>query len=161
MLATGCAPALDWREARADEAGATVLMPCRPVRQQRTVPLAGGPVTMVLQVCDAGRASWALAHVDLGDPARVNAALAALADAVHTNLGATRAAGQTASVPGATPYASAGRFRTRGRAPDGRALESGTLVFARGTWVVQATVIGERLADAEVDTFLSSARAAP
>lgn len=156
---SGCSPALDWREVRIAEAGTELLFPCRPVRQQRKLTLDGQPRSMVLHVCDAGPASWALSHVDVADPAAVGAALQSMAASVRANLDATAAAAVAArAVPGATPQPQSGRWRLNGRARDGRALEAEFVVFAQGTIVVQATVLGTVVPPQDAETFLGSLR---
>jgi hypothetical protein len=45
--------------------------------------------------------------------------------------------------------------------PDGRPLQMQILVFARGTWVFQASALGETVAQEAVDNFLSSLRFPP
>jgi hypothetical protein len=160
-LLWGCAPELNWREWRTPEAGLTQLFPCKPVRQQRKIDLAGRPVTMVLQVCDVGDVTWALAHAELEDPSAVGPALQALAASAHDNLSAPPSLALPASVQGATPQSGAGRYRFQGTRRDGRALEAALLVAARGTLVVQATALGARLADDTIETFLGSVRFGP
>lgn len=159
LLTAGCSPELNWRELRFDEAGVSQLFPCKPVRQQRKLSLAGRPQVLVLQVCDTGGVTWALAHVQVDDPANVHAVLQALADAAHANVGASRGAVRPQAVPGATAHAAAGRYGFSGQAPDGRRLEAAVLLYARGPVVVQLTALGPRLAADAVDTFLTSARA--
>ncbi len=159
LLSAGCSPELNWRELRFDEAGVTQLFPCKPVRQQRKVALAGRPQVLVLQVCDTGGVTWALAHTQLTDPAEAPAVLQALADAAHANIGAARSAARPQVVPGAAAHAAAGRYGFSGQAPDGRRLEAAVLLYARGSVVVQLTVLGPRLAAEAVDTFMTSARA--
>jgi hypothetical protein len=159
LLGAGCSPELNWRELRFEEAGVTQLFPCKPVRQQRKVLLAGRPQVLVLQVCDAGGVTWALAHTQASDPAEVSAVLQALADAAHANVGVARSSVQPQAVPGATAHAASGRYRYSGQAPDGRRLEAAVLLYARGPVVVQLTALGPRLAAEAVDTFLTSARA--
>lgn len=160
IVCTGCAPELNWREWRSEESGLTQAFPCKPVRQQRQVRLAGYEIVMVLQVCDADGVTWALAHAAAPDPASVDPLLDALSAAAHANLGAVRGALQAASVPGATPHAAAGRYSFQGRSPQGDLLQSGVLVFARGLTVVQLTALGRQLPAGAVDTFFASVRAA-
>lgn len=155
----GCAPELNWRQVQFDEAGVSQLFPCKPRRQQRTVVLAGQPRTLVLQLCDAADVTWGLAYLKVGDPNEVPAVLEALAAAAHANLDAARGAVQPQAVAGAGGYAAAGRYRLAGRRPDGQAIESALLLYARGTVVVQLTALGRQLGDDAVDTFLSGARA--
>lgn len=159
-LLTGCSPELNWREWRTSEIGLTQLFPCKPIRQQRRVELAGREQVLVLQICDVADVTWAVAHADVGDPAVVGPALKALKLAAQLNVGAAPAASTPAQVEGATPNDEAGRSRLNGRAPDGRELAMALLVFAKGTVIVQMTALGSQLPDEAVDTFLGSSRVA-
>lgn len=157
-LLAACSPALNWRELRFDEAGVSQLFPCKPVRQQRSLVLSGAPQVLVLQVCDAAGATWALAHTRASDPGEVPKLLDALATAAHANVGALRGAPLAQAVPGSAGHAASGRYRLTGHAPDGRPVEVAVLLYARGTRAVQLTVLGSRLADDAVETFFSAAR---
>lgn len=159
LLSAGCAPELNWRELRFDDAGVSQLFPCKPVRQQRTLSLAGRPQLLVLQVCDAGGVTWALSHVRIADAAQVAVVLRALAEAAHANVGAAVGAVRPQAVPGADHHAAAGRYAISGQAPDGRRLEAAVLLYARAGVVVQLTALGPRPDAEAVETFLTSARA--
>lgn len=161
VLLAACAPDLNWREWRTADAQLQQLFPCKPVRQQRRVIVAGRQLQLVLQVCDADAVTWAQAHTDVGDPAAVGPVLEALAHAAHDNVRAERLPVVPQAVPGSTPQAAAGRYRIVGKAPDGRAVEEALLLFARGTLVVQVTALASRLPGDAVDTFVGSIRAGP
>lgn len=139
LVIGGCAPALDWRDVRADVLSAQ--MPCRPSVQARTVELEGRRREMSLMSCSAGAATWAVAWV--GDVAP--AELAALTDRLRlqasSNVGGQAGEALALQVPGATPNPAAGRWRTSGRRPDGSALTQEVAVFSRGTTVFQATIL--------------------
>lgn len=156
-----CTPALDWRDVRPPGSGVSTQFPCRPVVQEREVALAGAAVRLALHACAAGGSTWALAHADVADPARVAPALEALATASAGNVGAPAVPLQPFAVPGATPSASAGRVGATGRRPDGAPLVLHAVVFAHGTRVLQATVLGERPDAAAVETFFGALRVPP
>jgi len=154
-----CTPALDWREVRPAGSGASVLLPCRPNGQERRVPLAGQAVQLTLYACSANGQTWGLAFADVADPARLGAALEALRGAAAANIRAV-APGQALAlaVPGATPHAAAVRTRLAGLLPTGEAVQMQVAVFARGTRVFQATVLGAAVADELAETYFSSIR---
>jgi hypothetical protein len=156
-----CAPALNWREVRPEGSGAQLLFPCKPELQERRVALAGPPVRLSLHVCDAADLTWALAHADVADPGRVAPALAALQAGAAANLGAAASSSTAQAVPGATPQAASGRSRLSGKLPDGRPVQMQVLVFAHGTRVFQASVVGGALPDEAVEAYLTSIRLAP
>lgn len=158
-LGAGCSPALNWRDLRFDEAGVTQLFPCKPVRQQRKVDLGGQSRVVVLHVCDADGASWALSHLQTDGAHEVPAVLEALAASAHANLGAPRQPVRPQAVPGADVLPGAGRYALVGTSPDGRPLQAAVLLYARGAVVVQLTALGPRLSTEAADTFLAAARA--
>lgn len=152
----GCTPALDWREVRPDGSQARLMMPCKPASHARTVALAQRRVEMTLYACTAGEVTYALAFADMADPAVVTAALGELVRSASANLRASDTAASSAgAVPGMTPNAEAAQWRLEGRLPDGRQIQEHMAVFAYGTRVYQATMVGPRL-DAEArETFFS------
>ncbi len=162
-LTTACSPALDWRESRLEGPALLSLFPCRPVAQQRQLTLAGAPVTMTLQACEAGDRTFAVAAVDTGDAQAVDAALRALRDASLAKLAGPEPpppAGAV-SVTGMTPQPAAGRWQLRRRLPDGDAIHLDMAVFAHGTWVVQASVLGHQAGGEAAGTFFEGLRFAP
>lgn len=160
-LAAGCAPALDWREVRA-AGGLVALFPCRPEVATREVTLAGQTVALTLRVCSADGLTWSLASADLGDPARLPGAAEELVATAVRNLGAEPRSAQALAVPGATPQPWAARRSLQGLTADGRAQQGLVAVFARGTVVHRATVLGVDPAGAAAgeatETFVSALR---
>lgn len=160
-LLTGCAPALDWRDTRPEGSGLQLQFPCRAGVQSRELPLAGARVNLALHACAAGGLTWGLGHADVADPARVGAALLELATAARANLGAAAGTAVPLAVRGATPNPNSGRWQVQGRLPDGASVQMQVAVFARGTRVFQATVLGEKLPAEAADIFFTSMQLAP
>lgn len=160
MLAA-CAPALDWRQFQPDGWPLHLAMPCKPVDQQRNIPLAGANVALRMLSCNADDHVFAVASADVGDPARVAPALQALAAAAKANVRAVVGDEQAATVPGMTPQAAARRWRLRGQLPDGRSVAEQLQVFAHGTRVFQASVIGPMADDARAGPFFEALRVQP
>lgn len=159
-LLPACSPALDWREVRPEGSTAVALFPCKPKSQSRQATLAGAPVRMTLLSCEAAGATFALAHADLADPARVAPALAEMAAALAANLQATEQRSAPAAVPGMTPGPGARRLEIAGRFPDGTPAQEEAALFAHGTRVYQAAVLGARPGPA-AQVFLDSLRVQP
>jgi hypothetical protein len=161
-LLSGCAPALDWREVRLEGPGLVATFPCRPVGQTRRLALAGTSVSMSLQACEAAGRTFAVALADMGDPAAVDGGLKALRDASLAKSGEASLPSATDwAIDGMTPQPAAGRWQLSQRRPDGGALLLDTAVFARGTWVIQASVIGETAGQAASTPFFEGLRLAP
>lgn len=156
LLVAACSPTEDWREVRPAASGAKALFPCKPVSHARPVLLGGAPVDMTLLACEAGGSTYGLMHGDVVDPARVSTALQALADAAAANLGAPGGAALPWHVEGMTPHPLAGRWRLSGRLPDGSTVDEHLVLFAKGTRVFQATVVGASPAVASADNFFEN-----
>ena len=157
----GCAPELDWREVRPTGQSIQALFPCKPIAQERSVRLSGKPVWLTLQACGAGGQTWGLASADLGDPTLVGRALTELGTAAALNIGATVPVPAPLQVPGATPNPASQRASLQGTLPDGKAVQMQLAVFAHGTRVYQATVLGPQVPAAAAQTFLGALRIAP
>jgi hypothetical protein len=155
LVLAACSPALDWRQVRPDDAGVEAMFPCKPLSHARTVPLAGQPTRMLLYACTTGSMTFALTAAQLEDPARVTPALLELRAAAAANLDGAEVVLGPMQAAGMTPNPQAVRLSVRGRRPDGAALVQEVGLFTKGTRVYQASVIGSRLSEEAVDTFLS------
>jgi hypothetical protein len=155
-----CTPVLDWREVRVEGGRSSALFPCKPKSQSRQTAIGGVPTRMTLLSCEADGHTFALAHADLGDPARVGPALAEMAAALSANLQAVPARAEPLVVPGMTPSAQARRLWIEGRRPDGSPVAEQAALFAHGTRVYQAAVLGPR-PGAAAQTFFDSLRLGP
>jgi hypothetical protein len=155
-----CSPAHDWREVRSADGAVQALFPCRPQLHERRLALAGTTVKLALQACDGGGQTWGLASADLADPARLAQALDELAAAAAANLAAVPRSSPL-QVPGATPHPGSRRVALEGRRPDGEGAQMRVAVFTHGTRVYQASVLGQRLPEEPVGTFLGSLRVLP
>jgi len=141
-VAAGCTPSLDWRQARPEGSGATMLFPCRPASVERPVQLAGSSLSMRLHSCVAGGATFSLAVADAVVPDRVTPLLVALREQAVANVAGQASPAALPAVAGATPNAQSALLRIEGRLPDGRPVVSHAAFFVCGTRLYQATIIG-------------------
>ena len=156
LLACACSPALDWRQVRPEGWGLAGLMPCRPDQQQRQVALAGKTAALGLWVCSSGSYTFALASLEVDEPARVGPVLQALAAAAQANVQGRVLGQQAAAVPGMTPHPAALRLQLSGRMPDGRAVQEQVQVFSHGLRVFQAVALGPDLGPAQTAPFFDA-----
>ena len=68
--ATACSPTFNWREVGVEATGLKAMLPCKPDKGSRTVPMAGRDVELHVLGCDTGGATFAVLHADLGDASR-------------------------------------------------------------------------------------------
>jgi len=154
-----CTPTLDWRDVRPDGAGLMALFPCRPAGQVRRLALAGTNVEMTLYACSAGDATYAVGFAEIGETHQVEPVLAELSAAAARNIGSTGSTEPvTLHVDGMTPSPMAGRWALSGQRVDGRRVEMQVGLFARGTRVYQATMVGASLNADAIETFFGALR---
>jgi hypothetical protein len=151
-----CSSSIDWREMQPAGAHLRLAMPCRPASHQRSVPLAGASVEMTLWACQLDAGMFAVSFAEMGDPARVGPALVALVDSARANVQGQSISLSPAQVRGMTPQPQAQRWRVSGKLPDGRPVLSQGVVFAHGTRVYQATIVGENIGEEAVRTFFDA-----
>ena len=150
---SACSPRFDWRRVVVDNAGFEAVLPCRPDRQTRTVPLADTPLQMTLLACEHGGHTFGLATVEVSDPAQVAPVLRALADAARQSVHGRLLAREPLQLTGGTPGADSLRMRLEGERPDGSAVHEAVWLFARGTRVYRATAIADQLDDSALAAF--------
>lgn len=156
-----CAPALDWRQFQPDGWPLSMGMPCKPASQERRVALAGQNVALRMLSCTADGHIFAVGSADLADPAQVGPALQALGQAAQANARARVLREQPAAVPGMTPNPAALRWQLQGRLPDGQQVAEQVQVFAHGTRVFQASLVGPQADDARAAPFFDALRVIP
>ena len=154
-ISAACAPTLDWREFVPEGSEISVRFPCRPDRSARAVTIAGATVQMQMLACSAGNATFALAFVEVSDPARIGATLTALRDSAVANVRGGEPRNAALLIQGMTPNEQSGRLAVTGRLPDGAAVQEHAAFFTRGLRVYQAAVIGAAPAPEAVETFIA------
>ena len=160
MAIVACAPSLDWREARPDGSGATMLFPCRPSGRERVVRLADAQVPMQQHSCTAAGATFSLIVAEAGTLERVTPLLAALRAQATANVSGQATPQPLPAISGATFSAQSVRLRIDGKLPDGRPVVEHAAFFVRGTRLYQATVIGkgEPVGAEALDNFFDAIR---
>jgi hypothetical protein len=148
-----CSPTFNWREVRPEGSALSLLLPCKPDRAEKTIPLGGRPSPMLLMGCDAGGATFAVAVTDVGDAARVPAVLAEWQAATLANM--------KAGAPQVAPLKLKGAVQpvlvtAQGRRADGSAVSGQAAYFAQGSQVFQAVMYAATPSPEVVETFFSS-----
>ena len=144
LLLAACSQAWDWRELQLATGAATARFACKPASQTRELPWPGSatPLPTTLWACEHGGVTQAVTLANVGDPAQVGPTLRAWREAALRNFQADGTGSRAPwGVPRATPQPDAGLWRLKGRRADGGALNVQTALAARGTWVLQATLL--------------------
>lgn len=153
-LFAACSPTFNWRALPADGVPLRALMPCKPDKAEREVPLGGQPTRLQMRSCDTGGLTFAVAWADVGDAARVPAALSGWRRATLLSLRAdpalADAAPQAVRVPGATQALG---LQAEGSGPDGDPMRMQAVHAVRGSLIVQAAIYGRAIDDRVATTF--------
>lgn len=162
-----CSPTHNWREVRHEGTPVLALLPCKPDRAEREVPLLGPDQPLArlqMMSCDVQGRTYVLAALALPVAQPAGEALARWRQAAWTSLRQTVPA-QASAPPGWTqvPTSASAAQHWRGPAVDhrGQALQAEVLWLAAPGWLAQAAVYAPRVdADAR-QTFFESVRLSP
>lgn len=164
----GCNPTFNWREVRPDNSGLSLLLPCKPDKAEKTVPLGGQPVALRMLGCDAGDATFAVAVADIVDASKAEAVLAqwqalTLANMKAAPMGTGAGATQVASFrpTGMATGAPALLVKSSGQRADGRAVAGQAAYFSRGSQLFQVVLYADVMSAEVAETFFSSLKFEP
>ena len=161
LLLSACNPALNWREIRIKDSALVAMLPCKPDAGARTVPLGGRDVSMHMTGCDAGGATFAVAHATVDAASAAPTVLAQWRRATLANMAAvsSRDLPLNAATPAVLGSAAAPmRVAAEGQRKDGSAVTMQGLWFAKDAQVFHAVVYAERISpdvSEAAETFFS------
>ena len=152
-----CSPTFNWREVPIGDDGLVALLPCKADHATREMPLGGAESVKVdVSGCEAGGATFAVAHATASSAAQAQAWMGAWRTATRSRLGDAPAVEAAAVVPRAASSPPPARLDTEGAAP------THMLWFAQqGAGAVslyQATVLGKPSSPEAVKTFFEGLR---
>lgn len=161
-----CSPAFNWREVRPDNTALTALLPCKPDKGSKTVPLGGQPTKLSMVGCETSGVMFAVASADIGDAQKAADVLAQWSQATLVNMkaaplegAAARAAGSTTTTPlkvtGATLSPAPVLITAQGVRADNSAVSSQTAYFAQGSQVFQAVIYADKISPEVAEAFFS------
>ena len=155
-LLAACNPTFNWRDVRPDETRLGLLLPCKPDKAEKVVPLGGRPTPLRLLGCDAGGATFAVAVADLGDSSRASDVLRQWQALTLANMKAGAPQLTPLVLKGAAPSPAPVLVKAQGRRADGTAVSGQAAYFAQGTQVFQAVVYAGKLSPDVAETYFAS-----
>ena len=158
LALAACSPALNWREVRPEGTRLNLLLPCKPDKAQKLVPLGGRPTPLAMLGCDADGATFAVATADVGDAAQAASVLALWQELALANMKAAPASRQMLplTLPGTAPGTPVTRLQAQGQRADGSAVSTQAAYFAQGSQLFQVVMYAPRIAPEAAETFFSS-----
>lgn len=158
MLAA-CSPTFNWREVPVAESGLVALLPCKADRANRALPLGAESVQVDMTGCEAGGATFAIAHAAANSPVQAEAWFNAWRAATRSQLAEAQVAETPATVQRATavpaPLHLDAQPSQQGAAPVqvlwfAQSQKDGTVAL------YQATVLGKPSSPEAAKTFFES-----
>ena len=142
--AAGCSPTFNWREVRAEPSELKAMLPCKPDKGSRRVPMGGAEVELSVLGCDTGGATYAVLQAELAGTANADEVLSQWNRATLANMKAQAGSRSVAFVPpGADVLPSSLRVSAQGQRADGSRVRGEAAYFARGRHVYQAVVYAD------------------
>jgi len=156
-----CSPTFNWRETPIADAGLVALLPCKPDRAHRALPLGAESVQVDMAGCEAGGATFAIAHASAGSPEQAETWLTAWRAATRSQLGDAQVTEAPATLKRAT--AAPAPVRLDAQPPQQGAAPVQVLWFAQSqkdgrVSLYQATVLGRPTAPDAAATFFDGLR---
>jgi hypothetical protein len=158
-LLAACNPTFNWREVRPDETRLALLLPCKPDKAEKMVPLGGRPTPLRLLGCDAGGATFAIAVADLADLGNASQLANILAQWQALTLANMKAGAPQVTalaIKGAAPSPAPVLVKAQGRRADGTVVSGHAAYFTQGTQVFQAVVYADKLSSEAAETYFAS-----
>ncbi|BEP39847.1 hypothetical protein [Variovorax sp. V15] len=161
-LLAACSPAFNWREVPIAGAGLVAMLPCKADRATRALPLGTESVQVDMTGCEAGGATFAIAHAFANGPEQAEAWLRAWHTATRGQLGEAQVTESAASVLRATAVPAPLRLETQ-PPQKGTATPLQVLWFAQSqkdgsVALYQATVLGQPSSAEASKTFFEGLR---
>lgn len=151
-----CSPSLNWRKVQPETASLSLLLPCKPDRAQREVPLGGRPTVLSMLGCEAEGATFALSVADIGDASQAAAVLAQWQSLTLAHMRAGAPSVSAVKVSGAAVAPPPVRVVAQGQQADGSSVQGQAVYFARGSQLFQAVIYAPRISAEAADTFFAS-----
>ena len=160
VLALGaCTPTFNWRDVPIGKKGMVALLPCKADRATRAQPFGDESVDVDMAGCEAGGATFAVAHANAVDAMQAETWLRAWRSSIHSQLEGQKTREMPAVVSGAATTPAPWELQTL----DGGA---GTPVRIRwfaqrastGVSLYQAMVLGRPSSEEAIETFFEGLR---
>jgi hypothetical protein len=149
-----CSPALNWRQVVEVPMGLGMLLPCKPDRARREVPMGGQPTTLTMLGCEADGQMFAVSMARLPSATDMPRVLTAWQQLVAQHMGAT--------LVGVTPLRAVEpggiglRALLAGATVDGKRVTAHVAWLSRGDVAIHAIVFGANTSSDASDMLFDS-----
>jgi hypothetical protein len=148
-----CTPTFNWREVPVEATGLRATFPCKPDKVERRTQFAPGrDIVLHAMGCEAGGASYAILHGDVGSAAELATALVQWKKASLATIHSTLETEQAWQPAGALALNGSVIVSTSG------AVQMRSAYFVHGTEVFQAMVYAPKLKAEMTESFFAGLR---
>lgn len=156
-----CSPTFNWREVPIGDDGLVVLLPCKADRATRALSFGSESVTVDMAGCDAGGATFAVAHASAGSISQAEAWMRAWRASTGAQLAGRKLVGSLSPLPRAAASPAPERLDAQDEAAAG-SPQVHVFWFAQEragkVALYQATIVGKSLSPEAITTFFEGLR---
>ena len=162
-VSAACSPTFNWREVPIGDAGVVALLPCKPDRATRDLPLGTASIPVDMAGCKAGGATFAVAHARAESAEQAELWLRAWHAATRSQLTDVPVVESPAVLARAASSPAPARLDTQGADTAAHAAAAHVLWFAHhrpdgSASIYQATVSGSPSSTEAIATFFEGFR---
>lgn len=159
VFLAACTPTFNWREVPVEATGLRAMFPCKPDKVERRSQFAPGrEIVLHAMGCEAGGASYAILHGDVGSAAELAGALSQWKRASLATIHFTLDNEQPWQPAGALALNGSALVRTSAARAEGGEVQMQSAYFAHGTEVFQVMVYAPRLKPEMTESFFAGLR---
>lgn len=159
---SACSPTFNWREVPIGDDGLVALLPCKPDRATRQLPLGTESVAVDMTGCEAGGATFAVAHATASSATQAEGWMRAWRAATRAQLADAPVVEAAAALPRAAISPPPARLDTQSANTSGQPAPTHVLWFAQQragrVSIYQATVLGQPSSAEALPTFFEGLR---
>lgn len=153
-----CSPGLNWRDVRPEGTLLVALLPCKPDQGTRVLPAGDKPLTISMMGCDAGGATFTLAHVPVRDAAEAAMVLTQWQAATLSTLRGQALSTVPLALKGSSAEPAGVQIQANGVRPDGKPVSLQAVWFASAGQVFQVAMYADRAQPAVAQAYFAGLR---
>lgn len=154
----GCEPTFNWRKVDFGAAGLELMLPCKPDRAARTLPVGPRSAEFQMVGCEAGGASFAVTSTLFADSAEALTISTLWREATRRQLGLSEGGEHPFRLAGVASTPAAAMISGQGRREDGSTLFVQVAYFAHGRRIYQAMMLSGKPDPQVAESFFSGLR---
>ncbi len=157
-----CSPTFNWREVPIGDDGLVAMLPCKADRATRALSFGGDSVTVDMAGCDAGGATFAVAHASAGSTSQAEAWMRAWRASTGAQLAGRKWVDSLSPLPRAAASPAPERLDAQDEAAAGSGSQVHIFWFAQEragkVALYQATIVGKNPSPEAITTFFEGLR---